>query len=100
VDTIQEVEDGKAEVEVSKKKARKTELEKLQSGLDDGKVLKVEAKKHTKEKSPKIVVESTKGGRHKANNTKSIKDKVEKADGDGKEGKKGSGTNAKVSTRN
>jgi hypothetical protein len=100
VDTIQEVEDGKVEAKVSKKKARKVELEKLQSGLDDGKVLKVEAKKHTKKKVLKNVVESMKGGRQKANNTKSIKDKIKKVDGDGKEGKKGSGTNAKVSTRN
>ena len=100
VDTIQEAEDGKAKVEVSKKKARKTKLEKLQSGLNDGKVLKVEAKKHTKENLPKIEVEFMKGGRQKTNNTKSIKGKVENVDSDRKEGKKGSGTNAKVSTRN
>ena len=41
-----------------------------------------------------------KGRRQKINNTKSIKDKIKKADGDGKGGKKGRGTNAKVSTRN
>jgi hypothetical protein len=32
------------------------------------------------------VVESTKGGREKANNTKSVKDKAEKVDGNGKGG--------------
>jgi hypothetical protein len=41
LDTIQEAEDRKAEAKVPKEKARKTKLEKLQSGIDDGKVLKV-----------------------------------------------------------
>ena len=62
MNTILETKDGKAKAEMSKKKARKTKLEKLQSGLDDGKVLKVEAKKHTKEKAPKTMVESMKDG--------------------------------------
>jgi hypothetical protein len=82
---------------VPKKKARNTELEKLKSGIDDGKVPKVQAKKQPKEKAPKIVVESTKGGREKANNMKSINDKATKADNDGQGMKKGSNTNAKVS---
>ena len=46
------------------------------------------------------MVESTKGGRQKANNTKSIKEKVEKADSARKGRKKGSGTNTTISTRN
>lgn len=41
LDTIQEAEDRKAEPKVPKKKARKTKLEKLKSGTDDGKVPKV-----------------------------------------------------------
>jgi hypothetical protein len=63
VGTIQKLEDGKAKAEVSKKKARKTKLEKLQSRLDEGKVLKVKVKKHTKEKAQKTMVESMKDGR-------------------------------------